>query len=442
MDIKHFTQKLFSRAKELGAEQAQATYSSSENFETNVFKGEVLEYSVSDDATLTLRVLIEGRIGSCSTEVFDDEAVDFVASSAVANARLIASDDVELMYDGSGSYSSVDSKSPVIDDYTEADKIAMAKYLERKALESDERIEQVEGSAVFSSKNTRSIENTLGLSVSHSSSSIGGYIAPVAKDGDEASSGIDIFILDGSGYKKCDEAVSNACKQALDYLKAGSVASGSYKCILRNDAAQSLLGCFAGIFSAENAQKGLSLLAGKENTVIASDKVTIIDDPLMEGKHSSCPFDSEGVPTYTKEIISSGTLNTLLHNLKTALKQGMKTTGNAAGKGVSAFNLFFKPGEKTLDELCEEMGDGIMICEMQGMHAGANAISGDFSLSAKGYLVENGKVTKPVRQITVASNFYTVLKSIITVGSDLEFRRGGGVGAPSLYIGEISVAGK
>ena len=442
MDVKLFTQKLFARAKELGAEQSQATYSASESFETNVFKGEVLEYSVSNDAVLTFKTLVNGKIGTCTTEVFDEDAVDFVAENAIQNAKLIESEDVQLMYDGHGEYKTVDSNSTVIDKYTEADKIALAKYLEEKAVSADERIEQVEGSEIISARNTRSIENTLGLSVSNTSSEMLGYIAPVAKDGENVSSGFSVFTIDETGKEGCDKAIAEANKEAIDYLSAEPVASGKYKCIFRYDAAATLLATFAGIFSAESAQKGLSLLAGKENTVIASEAVTLIDDPLMAHSSSSCPFDSEGVPTYTKEVISSGKLTTLLHNLKTALKQGVESTGNASGSGVGMFNFFFKPGEKNFDELCAEMENGLVICSMQGMHAGANPISGDFSLSAKGYKVENGKITGAVKQITVASNFYTVLKDIVSVGSDLRFAQGGGIGSPSVLISEISVAGK
>ena len=96
--------------------------------------------------------------------------------------------------------------------------------------------------------------------------------------------------------------------------------------------------------------------------------------------------------------------------------------------------------ERDLDALCAKMGEGIVITGVSGLHAGANAVSGDFSLLAEGYLVEDGKKGQPVEQVTVAGNFFQVLKDIVAVGSDLKFP--GGMGSPSVWVKEISVAGK
>ncbi|MBQ4157782.1 MAG: TldD/PmbA family protein, partial [Clostridia bacterium] len=206
----------------------------------------------------------------------------------------------------------------------------------------------------------------------------------------------------------------------------------------------------SSVFSAESARKGLSLLKGREGEVIASENVTIIDDPLMEGGFASCPFDAEGVATKTKTVVENGTLNTLLHNRTTAEAMGKETTGNASKGGYAApvlvapTNFYLKPGEKDFDKLVEEVGDGLLITSLMGMHSGANQISGDFSLGAKGFRIEGGKVTTPVEQITVADNFFALLKKIACVASDLEFRPGisTAIGAPSFYVEKIAVAGK
>ena len=230
-------------------------------------------------------------------------------------------------------------------------------------------------------------------------------------------------------------------------LTAEPVPSGTYRAIIENKCMPDLLAAFANVFSAEAAQKGLSLLAGKEGEMIASEAVTLMDDPLLKNGLASQPFDAEGVATYTKALIENGKLTTLLHNLKTARKAGVKTTGNAAKAGyagdvqVAPSNLYLKPGEKTLAQMMEDMGDGLVINDVSGLHAGADAISGDFSLLAQGYTVKNGKKDQAVERITVAGNFYQLLKNIRVVGSDLIFP-GSSVGSPSVDVGEISVAGK
>jgi len=236
-------------------------------------------------------------------------------------------------------------------------------------------------------------------------------------------------------------------EEALFMLTAAPVPSGNYRAIIHAKCMPDLLGVFSGVFSAEAAQKGMSLLMGKEGEMIASEVVTLMDDPLLPGGLESAPFDAEGVATRTKAVIENGKLTTLLHNLKTAKKAGVKTTGNAAKAGyagavnVSPSNFYIKPGEKTLEEMMQDMGDGLVITEVSGLHSGANPISGDFSLIAQGYTVKDGKKDAAVEQITVAGNFYQLLKNIRVVGNDLCFP-GSAVGSPSVDVGEIAVAGK
>lgn len=223
--------------------------------------------------------------------------------------------------------------------------------------------------------------------------------------------------------------------------------SGEYRTIFRNDAMSDMLGVFAGIFSAENAQQKMSLLEGKEGQVIASEVVTLMDDPLMPGGLATAAFDAEGSACRTKTVIDKGVLTTLLHSRKTARKQGVETTGNAdrasytSSVHVSPTNFFFQPGEKDLNALMADMGDGLVITEVGGLHAGANPTSGDFSLISKGYRVQGGQIVGAVEQITVAGNFYQLLKNIRAVGNDLKFY-GSPVGSPSVDAGVLSVSGK
>lgn len=447
MDRKIFIEKLFARAAEEGMTQCQASYSSGESFEVSVLKGEVLSYNVSDVANLSFRALVNGRMGSASTQALDDEAIEMLVASAKINAELVDSDDEEFMYDGSGEYAKVENYVPAIDEVSAADKIAFAREMEEKTLARDSRMDQLEDCAIFSESSEYAIVNTLGLNVSCRSNMLAGYVAPVARDGEKVSSGMKMFVSADGTMDGSDEAIDEAVKEAVDYLYADSVPSGEYPAIFRYDAMRTLLSTFAGVFSAENAQKGLSRLNGREGDRIASECVTIVDDPHMALSASSAPFDGEGVPTRYKEIIKSGVLETLMHNLKTAHKQGVASTGNAAhgsADGISFSNLYVAPGEKSFDDMVSEMGDGLVICSLQGAHAGADAISGDFSLSARGYRVENGRIADAVKQITVAGNFYDILSAITSVGSDLKFGLPGNsrVGSPSVMVKKISVAGK
>lgn len=179
--------------------------------------------------------------------------------------------------------------------------------------------------------------------------------------------------------------------------------------------------------------------------MIAAPCVTLMDDPHMKGGAASRPFDGEGVATRVKQVIEGGRLTTLLHNLKTAKKAGVQTTGNAA-RGlkssitVAPSNFYIKPGEKSLSGLEAEMENGLVVTKLEGLHSGANEISGDFSLLCTGHLVRDGKRVQAVEQVTVAGNFFALLKDIVAVGSDLRFGMGS-VGSPSVRVSSLSIAG-
>ena len=220
-----------------------------------------------------------------------------------------------------------------------------------------------------------------------------------------------------------------------------------YKAIINNEAMVSLISTFSSIFDADAADKGLSLLKGKEGENIAAKCVNLIDNPLLEGGLASTPFDDEGVATYKKDIIKDGKLMTLLHNLKTSNKAGIKTTGNgfkssyASTVTISPTNFYIENGNNSLQELIEEVYNGVMITDFAGLHSGANSISGDFSLAAKGFYIENGKKSYPIEQITIAGNFFTLLKDIENIGNDLKFPMSS-IGSPSVIVRELSLAGK
>lgn len=444
-----FIKQLFDRATAEGFEDCEAYYASGDQFEAGIFEGAVISYNVSSSIGLGFRGLINGKMGYASTQVLDDDAIEMLVSSARTNAGLIENEDVQFIFEGSAEYAKLDLYNPEIDTIPAADKLDMGLQLEKATLGIDKRVKQVEELSVFSSSGKRRIVNTKGLDVSFEENGIGLYTIPVAKEEDRVNTGMKFAFARDRRELNIEKTANEAVEEAVRGLHGAPVSSGIYRIVLRRDAAASLLGAFSSVFSADAAQKGLSLLAGREGESIASDSVTLLDDPLDVRGLSAAPFDAEGVAAYRKAVIEKGQLKTLLHNLKTAHKQGVQTTGNAA-KGsyaapvsVAPTNFYFEPGTCSFDELLNSAGNGLLITELNGLHAGANIISGDFSLSAKGSRIVDGKVAEAVNQITLAGNFYQVLKSIELVSDDLEFGFPGVscIGSPSMLICSLSVAG-
>ena len=256
----------------------------------------------------------------------------------------------------------------------------------------------------------------------------------------------------GKSIQELDlEAVAKAAvEEAVSAIGAGSVPSGKYTVVFSNKAMAMLLATYSSVFSAEQAQKGMSLLEGKEGEKIAADIITITDDPRYRDSMVRRTFDGEGVAAYAKNVVEKGTLSTLLHNLKTAAKAGVKSTGNASKMsyssvvGVSPFTFYIQPSEgqgSSPEDMFRAAGEGIYVTEVTGLHAGANPVTGDFSLSSTGFLIQEGGKAAPVKNFTVSGNFFGLLKGIEKVGTDLEFIRGK-YGAPSVLVRDMAVAGK
>ncbi|NMB95848.1 MAG: TldD/PmbA family protein [Clostridiaceae bacterium] len=454
MNFNEFKEKLFATARRAGFEEFELYYSSGESFRVNIYEKEIDNYSVNSTNGLGFRGLYNGSMGYAYTEILDDEAIDLLINNAKENASIIDNSDnqdIEKIYEGSEKYPEMNNYNQELNNVSESDKIEFAFEMEKKALEKDDRIKSIQRCMVQSFSGSVSIVNSKDLELYHKENGIFSLLIPVVSQNGKSNTAVAFRAGRDFSQMYADDIVNEAVENALAYIGADTVKTGKYKVILRNDAAADLLQTFAPIFSADRVQKGMSLLKNKVGKKIGSDALTIIDDPLLKNGMASSPFDGEGVACFTKEVVKDGNLVTLLHNLKTAIKDGVKSTGNASRPSyastidVSPSNFFIKPGQLEFSQLLDEIGNGLLITELQGLHSGANSISGDFSLAAKGFEIVNGNIAKPIEQVTVAGNFYNVMKSVIDVGNDLKFGLPSGYGcfgSPSLFIQELSVAGQ
>jgi len=448
MNKKQIVNDIFKTGTAAGMSDMEVYISEGEIFEVKVSKQEIDGYKLAVNAGLGFRGFYNGKIGYSYTEKISDDSIDFLVRGAVENAQINDSADDDVIFEGSEKYTKVVNVNPDLDNVTEKQKIDFTMELEKKALEMDPRIKASQYCMLGTGKGTSQLVNTKGLDLSDSGNYAYAILMVLAAEGDVYSSGYD-FIIDNDFSKfDVDKMAKKAVDMALDFLTAKPIKSGEYKIILDGMVSADLLSAVSSIFSARSVQKNLSMLKGKLNEKVASDCVTLADDPFLKGGTGTASFDGEGVATKYKNIIENGVLKTYLHNLKSAGRDNVETTGNASRGsykstiGISSTNFYFKAGEKSVDELIGEMENGIHIVELEGMHSGFNPISGDFSLPAKGYLVENGKKIHAVNQITVSGNYYEALKNISAVASDLKFAMGGGTGSPSLVIDKLAVAGE
>lgn len=446
MQINEFKNEIFKKALEAGFSKCEIYYRNAKSFSVSVYKGEVEKYQNNSSAGVSFRGEYNGVMGYAYSEKVDFDIIDMLIKNAKENAEIICDDEKEIIYEGDKIYPEIKLFHEDISKVSVEDKIKTALKMEETVLSYDARIKSCNRAVVADSQCETYIANTMGMDINQKSNYIMAYVNAMAEENGQTKTTGEIKVAFDFKDINPVEIGEIAAKKAIDSLGAKSVKSGKHKVIIKNEAFVDLFSSFIGCFNAENVQKGFSLLKGKNGEKIASSIINIVDEPLMEGGYSSTAFDSEGVAAFNKTVVENGVLKTFLYNLKTAQKDGVKSTGNGfkgSFKGsvsIGATNFYIKPMENSIEKLIEEIGEGLLITDFSGLHSGTNGISGDFSLACEGFYIRDGKLAEPVEQITAAGNFFSVLNNIAKLGSDLKFDVSG-VGSPSVVINEMDISG-
>ncbi len=443
-------QKILSLASRRGAEMSEIFYRGSRSFSISAYNGKIEKSSDSISAGISLKTVREGKAGFAFTEVIDDTHVETLVESAIANMALNNSDYSEELYadakihDESSYYSGLYEQLPV------EEALDIVLEMEKTARECDPRVVLVPESRFGFFVTETHIYNTLGLEDYYRED--GGYIfvVTVASDGTHHKTSFAYDLARKPESLGHVETAKRAAAESVEKLGAESLKSGKYDIVIRNDVFGSLLATFVPtMFSAEMVQRGLSPIKRSADKPIASDLVSILDEPHLSGSLSSRPFDDQGVPTRKKSLIDKGLQKSLLYDLKTARKDKVQPTGNAIKNGykgqiqISPINISVEAGKYDLDELLAKMDMGILVTSLEGLHSGAKPVSGEFSLGAQGFLVEHGKKTRSVEQITLSSDILSLLRHIQAVGTDRVFSipMPRTTFTPSVLISNMDIAG-
>ena len=448
MTFNEFKELVIAACADAGITDYELYYQAGSNTSVDTFQHSISEFTSSHFGGVCFRCIVDGKMGYASTEALNAEQAKAVVAKAADNAAVLETEEEVFLGEGGQEYEALEDRSYALPTTEE---------LIEKVLETTEKLYAADPMAVdgcqtqaIAETSEVAIFNSKGLDLHHSDNTSGLVVVGVVSNGQEMSNDYKIKLGDLKTLDT-DELVAKAIGGAKEKLGGEVAPTGQYPVIFSTEAMCSLLGVYSGIFNSESAQKGLSKLAGKEGEVIAAPCVTLMDDPFHKESPSPANFDAEGSPTHKKAVIEKGVLNTLLYNLKTAAVAGKKTTGNASKAGYDApvgirpFTMYLENGELTEDELLEKAGNGVYINDLNGLHAGADPISGDFSLQSAGYMIENGKKTTYVKSFTVAGNFYDLLKNITALANNCHLPMAMGTtafGAPATLVEGLSVAGK
>jgi PmbA protein len=233
-----------------------------------------------------------------------------------------------------------------------------------------------------------------------------------------------------------------AAERAIKRLGGKKIPSGERKTVFSYRTAGSLLSLLSDALDGEEIVVKNSFLLDRLGQTLFPEKVTIIDDPLLDRYPGSYPFDGEGMNSKTKAVVEKGKIVSYLHNSYSAGKLGMELTGNASRSissepHIMVGNFYLQSGQASLDDLLLEMKEGLLVDELYV--SGMNAVTGDFSFGCSGFLVEKGKITAPVREITIAGNLLELFKNILEIGNDNRWQSS--LTSPSILVSKLSVGG-
>ena len=437
---------LIAAANEAGIEQYEIYYQVGESISAETLKDEISAFASSVSGGICFRCIVDGKMGYASSELMSEDAMGELVKNAISNAACIDSDDEVFIFEGSPEYAKIDAGDVKLTDAVTVRDMALR--LQKETYAQSEKVGDGTQSMAMSSVSEVRLYNSNGLSLSNRTGMSGAYAAAVVRDGEEAQEAFDFSV--GTSFEEVKETSRNAVREALDKIGATVAPSGKQNVVFSGKQFRQFLAVFSSAFSAKSAQLGLSLLAGKEGEQIAAPFVNIIDDPMRENSPIKTPFDGEGVATARRAVVENGVLKTLLYDLTTAKKAGVTSTGNgqkgsyASPVSIAPYNFGLMAGDCDLDALLFKAGEGIYITECKGFHAGANAVTGDFSIESAGFMIREGKLAEPVKSFTIAGNFFELIKNIDTLGNEVHWGIPGKTvfGSPDVLVREMSVAGK
>jgi PmbA protein len=445
-DLRSVATGVVKRAMAAGATAAEAVVREGSEFSTLVRLGQVETLKEAGARALGLRVFMGQRAANTYTSDFTPAGIEHLVSGAMQLVRVTSEDPFAGLPDASqfGQISTdLDLYHEDVYSLPAAERIEYARRAEKAAMDYDARIQNSDGAGFDAATGRKVLANSAGFVGEYQRSFCSMVAIPIAID--ESGMQRDGWDSAARTITKLDSPESvgrEAARRTIRRLGARKVATQKVPVIFDQQTAQAIVEYFFEGANGDAIYRGASFFEGKLGEKIAGDNITVIDDGTMVGGFGSSPFDSEGIPTRRTVVVENGVLKSYLLNTYTARKLGMQTTGNAyrglAGTpGIGAGNFFLQPGTKSAESIIKDVKQGLYVTGFLG--SSVSLVTGDFSRGVNGIWIENGELTYPVEEITIAGNLKDMFKNVSEIGSDLEFRSS--VASPTIRIDGLTIAG-
>ncbi len=434
--LRQIARDVLDYARERGATAAETEASEGFGQSVTVRRGEVETIEYNRDKGVGVSVYIGHQRGHASTSDFSAKALRDTVDAALSIARLTASDQFAGLADAdllATRFPELDLYHPWHIDVEQA--IELARTCEDAAFAADSRVTNSEGASVSVQQSHFAYGNSNGFLAGYPSSRHS-IVCSVIAGKDEEMQRDDWYTTARSAadLDSAAEVGARAGKRASRRVGARKVSTARVPVLFEAPVASGLLGHFVAAVSGGSLYRKSSFLLDSLGKPVFSANVQIHDRPHVAKGLASSPFDDEGVATQTRDIVKDGVLQGYFLGSYSARKLGLRSTGNAGGN----HNLSMDSTDGNLPALLKNMGTGLLVTDLLGQ--GVNMVTGDYSRGAAGFWVENGEISHPVQEITVAGNLKDMFRNIVAIGSDVIVR--GSRQSGSVLVEGMTVAGE
>ena len=428
-------EQLLAQARAAGASQAEVTCNEDAGLAVNVRMGEVETVEATRDRGIAVTVYFGQRKGSASTADLREDSLAATVAQACAIAKYTEDDaaaglaDAELMASAQREF---DSWHPAPFDADHAIDTALSCEAAGRAL--DARIGNSDGASANANASLSVYANSHGFLGAERSTSYSIGCALIAGEGDamQRESWYSVALAE-SDLEAAAAVGRKAAQRTLERLEPRQLPTGDVPVLFAAEMARSLIGSYIGAVSGGALYRKASFLLDSAGTRVFPDWFDIDEDPFLPRGFRSASFDAEGVATRELPLVRGGVVQRYVLGSYSARKLGLQSTANAGG----VHNLQVKANADDLASLVRGMDRGLLVTELMGQ--GVNAITGDYSRGAAGFMVENGEIAYPVDGITIAGNLRTMFAAIEAVAGDIDPRSH--IRTGSILVGRMTVAG-
>lgn len=442
MKLEQAIDYLFGLARQKSLNEFDITAYDSFSEAVEVFEGKISNTEIARSYTIGIRILKNGRPGIAFTEKLSVEALSLCLDDALAHTQLTDAVAFSLPAALPQNWENYDRLAP---DFAAIGIDALAEFatdLEAQLRTADQRIANVPYTGASRSSMTGYFLNSHGINYTLSQQDFSAYTAALAQAGGQKKLGMAANSRPSFGELKTLPLVEQAKERAVSYLGAKPVTPGNYTVLFSNRVSGQIFTLYQSAFFAEVALRGQSRLKGRLGEMIAAPCLTLFSVAKDKSLRGSRALDSEGIPTQDIAVIADGKFENFLYNLEAAALEKRPPTGNgvrAPGSkaGTAFLNLVVPKGKSSRTELLSS-GRVLLIDKLEGA-SGCSAVSGEFSIGAQGFLLENGRMLHPVDGITLSSNFFAMLHNVVAVSCEYNDQYSS-VRVPDLLVSGIAVA--